>query len=105
MIGSGAGTPAAPEGSGSVQALGQAAVGGARWLTFSRVANRAQAFVGSLTLGREAPGARLRPALHFAHSADSRSRPQRPSRHIRDTGPDGVRERRAPLTGVRAPLC
>jgi hypothetical protein len=43
--------------------------------------------------------------LHSPHSADSRSRPPRPSRHIRDTGPDGVRERRAPLTGVRFPLC
>jgi len=43
--------------------------------------------------------------LHSPHSADSRSRPPRPSRHIRDTGPDGVRERRAPLTGVRYPLC
>ena len=44
-------------------------------------------------------------ALHSRHSADSRSRPPRPSRHIRDTGPDGVRECRAPLTGVRFPLC
>jgi hypothetical protein len=44
-------------------------------------------------------------ALHFRHSADSRSRPPRPSRHIRDPGPDGVRERRVPLTGVRFPLC
>ena len=43
--------------------------------------------------------------LHSPHSADSRSRPKRPSRHIRDAGPDGVRERRAPLTGVRYPLC
>ena len=43
--------------------------------------------------------------LHCSYSADSRSRPPRPSRHIRDTGPDGVRERRAPLTGVRYPLC
>jgi hypothetical protein len=44
-------------------------------------------------------------ALHSPHSADSRSRPPRPSRHIRDTGPDGVRECRVPLTGVRFPLC
>jgi hypothetical protein len=43
--------------------------------------------------------------LHCSYSADSRSRPPRPSRHIRDTGPGGVRERRAPLTGVRYPLC
>jgi hypothetical protein len=44
-------------------------------------------------------------ALHSHHSADSRSRPPCPSRHIRDPGPGGVRERRAPLTGVRYPLC
>src|SRR5690349_4884725 len=43
--------------------------------------------------------------LHCSYSADSRSRPPRPSRHIRDTGPDGVRERRAPLTWVRYSLC
>ena len=53
-------------------------------------------------------GNRARPPLtaplHCLHSADSRSRPQRPPATY-GTGPDGVRERRAPLTGVRLPLC
>jgi hypothetical protein len=47
----------------------------------------------------------LPPPIHFWKSADSRSRPNRPLRHIRSCGPDGVRERRLPLTGVRLPLC